>query len=87
MEMEKNIKNEVIFNGEYLDGKRWNGFGKVYNYSFGNTPVFLGKYLNGKRWNGIAFDLDENKAVKYLDGEKKDLNLDYLDYFIKKIIK
>ena len=39
----------MIFEGEYLNGKR-NGKGKEYDY-YGNL-IFEGEYLNGKRWNG-----------------------------------
>ena len=67
--------DQVIFEGEYLDGKIWNGKGKVYIDSFGNTPVFIGEYLNGKRWNGIGVDFDEYRAVRYSNGEKNDLLL------------
>ena len=36
----------MIFEGEYLNGKRWNGKGKEYNY-FGEL-LFDGNYNNGK---------------------------------------
>ena len=39
--------NKLIFEGEYLNGKR-NGRGKEYDL-FNSDLVFEGEYLNGKR--------------------------------------
>ena len=44
---EYNENGKLIFEGEYLNGKR-NGKGKEY-YNNGNV-AFEGEYLNGKRW-------------------------------------
>ena len=49
MEKEKN-DDELVFEGEYLNGKRWNGKGKEHHMN--SLLEFEGKYLNGKRWNG-----------------------------------
>ena len=50
MEKEKNmIQMAIEFEGEYLNGKRWNGKGKEYD-TFG-TLIFEGEYLNGERLN------------------------------------
>ena len=43
-----------IFEGEYLNGKRWIGNGKEYN-KFGYL-IFEGEYLNGQR-NGTGKDM------------------------------
>ena len=56
--------DNIIFEGEYLDGKR-NGKGKEY-YIFGNL-LFEGEYLNGKR-NGRGKEYYENGKLKF-DGE------------------
>ena len=40
---------KLIFEGEYLNWKRWNGKGKEYN-NLGEL-IFEGEYLNGKKWN------------------------------------
>ena len=41
------LNDKLIFEGEYLNGKRWNGKGKeYYNY---RKLKFEGEYLNGKR--------------------------------------
>ena len=45
--------NNLIFEGEYINGKR-NGHGKEY-YLNGKTK-FEGQYLNSKRWNGNVYD-------------------------------
>ena len=63
------IDDKVLFEGEYLDEKRWNG--KLYNkendcfflikngngivkeYNKYGDLIFEGEYLNGKLWNGI----------------------------------
>ena len=41
------MNNILLFEGEYLNGKRWNGNGKEYHRNF--EIKFEGKYLNGKR--------------------------------------
>ena len=48
MEKEKNIitKGESIFEGEYLNDKRWNG--KLKEYNFNGILKLKGEYLNGK---------------------------------------
>ena len=43
--MERDIKHNLIYKGEYLNGKR-NGKGKEY---FRRYLIFDGEYLNGKR--------------------------------------
>ena len=48
---EYNKYGELIFEGEYLNGKRWNGKGKEYTYLL-DKLLFKGEYKNGKRWNG-----------------------------------
>ena len=63
-------KNKLIFEGEYLNGKR-NGKGKKY-YDIGNL-MFEGEYLNGKR-NGKGKEYFKNGKLKfkgeYLNGKK-----------------
>ena len=44
---EYNFKGELLFEGEYLNGKRWNGKGKEYNWN--DELIFEGEYLNGKK--------------------------------------
>ena len=53
-------KDNIIFEGEYLNGKKWNGKGKEYNKD--GKLRFEGEYLNGKRWNG--------KVKEYYDDGK-----------------
>ena len=56
---EFNLDNELIFEGEYLNGER-NGKGKEYDY---NELIFEGQYLNGKRWNGKGYG--KKNKIKY----------------------
>ena len=46
--------DELIFEGEYLNGKKWNGNGK--EYSFYGELIFEGEYLKGQR-NGTYFGI------------------------------
>ena len=55
---------ELIFEGEYLDGKR-HGNGKEYDY---NNLIFEGKYLNGKRHG-------KGKEYYLLFKEQKKINI------------
>ena len=42
---------ELIFEGEYKEGKRWNGKGKEYHWDDDyNEFEFIGEYLNGKKF-------------------------------------
>ena len=62
MNWEKNDYNgkpDLIFEGEYLNGKKWNGKGKEYDEY--NNLVFEGEYLNGKKWNGKWKKYKHNK--------------------------
>ena len=60
-------ENHLIFEGEYLNGKR-NGKGKEY-ISLNGSIRFEGEYLNGKR-NGYGIEYNTDKQLKY-EGEYK----------------
>ena len=63
------LTDEIIFEGEYLEGKR-NGKGKEYNEN--GQVIFEGKYLEGKR-NGKGIESCENGVLfegEYLKGRK-----------------
>ena len=47
MNVKEYKNNEIIFEGEYLKNKRWNGKGKEYDYK--NKLIFEGNYLNGEK--------------------------------------
>ncbi len=47
---EQDAKKSGI-DGEYLNGKRWNGKGEEYNYNY--ELIFEGEYLNGEEINRI----------------------------------
>ena len=80
------IYKDLIFEGEYLNGKRWNG--KIYNeknrilyelkegkgylkkYNYDNKLKFEGEYINGKK-NG--------KGKEYYDNDKLLFEGEYLN--------
>ena len=68
---EYNKYNELIFEGEYLNGIK-NGKGKEY---VNGKLIFKGEYLNGKKWNGkgIEYNLSDGQFIKvnYLNGKIK----------------
>ena len=41
------LYGKLVFEGEYLDGKMWNGKAKI--YGFGNKIEFEGEIINGKK--------------------------------------
>ncbi len=43
---EYNLEGKIIFDGEYYDGKKWNGTEKVYDEDTDNL-IFKYKYSNG----------------------------------------
>ena len=57
----------MIYEGEYLNGKRWNGNEKEYDY-FGNI-IFEREYLNGKKKNGKVKEYYEWDIIEY-EGKK-----------------
>ena len=72
MGKEKNIilRWSLIFEGEYLDGKKWKG--KVKEYHYNGVLEFEGEYLDGKR-NGKGKEYDDDKLIfdgEYLNGKK-----------------
>ena len=72
--------NNIIFEGQYLDGKRWEGFGKETN---DKAIMFSGEYKNGKR-NGAGkeYYCDKNSIKfngNYLDGERSGKGIEYFE--------
>ena len=47
MGKEYHWNEEIVFEGEYLNGERWNGKGKEFDYD--DHLAFEGEYLNGKK--------------------------------------
>ena len=59
----------MVFEGEYLNGDKWNGKRKEY---YNGKLRFEGEYSNGKR-NGKGKEYDDGKLIfdgEYLDGER-----------------
>ena len=61
---EYNEKGLILYEGTYLNNKRFNGKGKEYNYD--NKLIFEGEYKYGKRWNG---DIYYKEAYKLKEGK------------------
>ena len=55
--------HKILFEGEYKNGKRWNGKGKEVNIV--DKILFEGEYKNGIRWNGIIKEYDKFNAIIY----------------------
>ena len=49
MGKEYKLNGELKFEGEYKEGKRWNGNGIEF---IGDKILFEGLYKNGEKWNG-----------------------------------
>ena len=62
--IEYNWNGELVFEGEYLVGKRWNGKGKEYNDD--GILIFEEVYLNGEK---------KNKKIKKLKDIKFWINI------------
>ena len=64
--------NILKFEGEFFNGKKWNGKGKEYYCWNTNLMLFEGEYLNGKKWNGKGYtkegkeDFEINEGKGYL---------------------
>jgi len=56
--------DELIYEGEYLNGKR-NGKGKEYDNGY---LIFEGEYLNGNRWYGYEYDGYNNILYELKNG-------------------
>ena len=81
-EIKKKFHHELIFEGEYLNGKR-NWKGKEYYYIGQDIPVliFEGEYLNGERWNGKGEEIGEDSETlfegEYINGKKNGKGKEY----------
>ena len=56
----KEYDGELIFEGEYFNGKR---FGKGKEYENGQLK-FEGEYLNWRRWNGKKYDSEGSRLFE-----------------------
>ena len=67
---------ELIFEGEYYDGKVWNGKGKRVKESFQDNSkiIFDGEFQKGRLWNGIRKDYNSKGELvskyEYSEGER-----------------
>ena len=67
----------LVFEGEYLEGNRWNGKGKEYDEP--NKIFFEGEYFKGRRWNGIFFNIFRSKTYEIKFG--KGYGIEYMRYY------
>ena len=69
---EYNDIGELIFEGEYLNGRR---NGKGIEYFMPGKIEFEGEFLDGKRWKGKSMDYDPDGesmfSGEYSEGEEK----------------
>ena len=74
-----------MFEGEYLNGIKWNGKGKEFDND--ENILFEGEYLNGKRWNGKSYangkiyELNNGNGI-IIEYNKKDgliLEIEYIN--------
>ena len=70
---EYNERGKLIFEGEYINGKK-NGKGKRYK---DGKCIFYGEYLNGYRLEGIGIEIDVHHY--YNRDEKQIYELEYFD--------
>jgi len=71
--IEYNEAGKLIFEGEYLNGKKYNGFEKEYDENNGNL-IFEYEYVKGERVGFIKeYDKYNEKLIffgKYLNGKR-----------------
>ena len=85
IKISKNYGPGLEFEGELLNGKRWNGKGKEYN-EYGKL-IFEGEFLNGIK-NGKGKEYDSyGKLIfegEYKNGKRNGNGKEYIDngYFI-----
>ena len=61
------MNGNLIFEGDYINGKRWNGKGKEYNHynhHYFLELIFEGEYLNGKRIRKEKYYLNDKSKLK-----------------------
>jgi len=66
-------KNNLIFEGEYLNGKRK-------EYYFNGNIKFEGEYLKGKKWNGKGYNINNILDLQIEDGNGKGKDYNYYGY-------
>ena len=73
--MEYDQKGNIIYEGKYLNGKRFNGKGKELRIN--GSLKFEGEYFEGEKWNGRGTEYDrDNKLIEvdYCQGSKNEIN-------------
>ena len=76
---EYNEKGDLIFEGEYLNGKKWKGAKKIYDIINGEL-IFEYEYLNGKIVHIKEYDKYNQELLfsgDYINGERKGNGVEY----------
>ena len=60
---EYNDNGQLIFEGEFKQGKRWKGKCKEYHIYNSLKITFEGEYLNGKKWKGKEYSYGEQNLM------------------------
>ena len=63
---EYNKEGEIVFEGEYFNGMRWNGKGKEYDDN--DKLIFEGEYKKGER-DGKGKEYDDNGKLILFERE------------------
>ena len=56
---------KLKFEGEFLNGKKWNGKGFKYFQDYKISEI---EYLNGKKWNGKVYDEEGKIYIELKNG-------------------
>jgi len=72
---EYDYHNQLIYDGKYLNGERWNG--EVKDYYYNDKLKFEGEYFNGKIWNGKGYNNDGDLEFELINGKGKVKEYDY----------
>ena len=70
---EFNREGDLLYEGEYINGKR-NGKGKTFMQ---DDLVFEGEFLDGQEWNGKKYDENGNIEYELKDGKGHVKEYDY----------
>ena len=57
---EYDYNGRLLFEGEYLNGRKWKGKIKEYDK---DELIFEGEYLDGKIWNGKGKEFDSRRNI------------------------
>ena len=65
---DKNIEENILFEGEYYKGIKW--IGKLNEYDYHENKIFVGEIYKGEKWNGKEIEFH---ATNYLPLPKQSI--------------